>query len=135
MTQKLQGAAQRQSGTRYFSVPVDVKSAGNGDSVPTTEDLLPSVRARGPGPFPKTQSVLSSVHSLAPGQPDKAMMRILRMKQLVDRTNLSRATLYVLMSNDPTFPKRIKLTVRSIGFLESEVDAWIAARAESRNVA
>jgi predicted DNA-binding transcriptional regulator AlpA len=69
------------------------------------------------------------------GQPDKAMMRILRMKQLIDRTNLSRATLYVLMSSDPTFPKRIKLTARSIGFLESEVDAWIAARAERRDAA
>ncbi|VBR62499.1 prophage CP4-57 regulatory protein (AlpA) [Burkholderia pseudomallei] len=65
---------------------------------------------------------------------DKAL-RILRMKQLIERTNLSRATLYVLMSSDSTFPKKIKLTARSIGFLESEVDAWIAARADSRNAA
>ncbi|GAB7535781.1 helix-turn-helix transcriptional regulator [Burkholderia sp. 3C] len=64
-----------------------------------------------------------------------SVMRILRMKQLIECTNLSRATLYVLMSSDPTFPKKIKLTARSIGFLESEVDAWIAARAELRNVA
>ncbi|KGV08388.1 helix-turn-helix transcriptional regulator [Burkholderia pseudomallei] len=62
-------------------------------------------------------------------------LRILRIKQLVERTNLSRATLYVLMASDPTFPKKIKLTARSIGFLESEVDAWIAARAELRNAA
>ncbi|UEP27992.1 helix-turn-helix transcriptional regulator [Burkholderia sp. B21-007] len=67
-------------------------------------------------------------------QIDKAL-RILRMKQLIERTNLSRATLYVLMSSDSTFPKKIKLTARSIGFLESEVDAWIAARADSRNAA
>lgn len=64
-------------------------------------------------------------------QLDKAL-RILRMKQLIDRTNLSRATLYVLMASDPTFPKKIKLTARSIGFLESEVDAWINARAKLR---
>lgn len=62
-------------------------------------------------------------------------LRILRIKQLVERTNLSRATLYVLMASDPTFPKKIKLTARSIGFLESEVDAWITARAELRNAA
>lgn len=31
--------------------------------------------------------------------------------------------------------ERGKLTARSIGFLESEVDAWIAARAELPNAA
>ncbi|KFG95537.1 regulatory protein [Burkholderia paludis] len=61
--------------------------------------------------------------------PDKAL-RILRIKQLIERTGLSRATLYVLMSSDPTFPKKIKLTARSIGFLESDVDTWIEARAQ-----
>jgi len=60
------------------------------------------------------------------------VLRILRMKQLIERTNLSRATLYVLMSSDPTFPKKIKLTARSIGFLESEVEGWIEARAQLR---
>lgn len=62
----------------------------------------------------------------------KKAVRILRMKQLIERTNLSRATLYVLMSKDATFPRKIKLTERSIGFLESEVDAWIEARAQLR---
>ncbi|WP_438332267.1 helix-turn-helix transcriptional regulator [Burkholderia pseudomallei] len=62
-------------------------------------------------------------------QLDKAL-RVLRMRQLIERTNLSRATLYVLMSSDPTFPRKIKLTARSVGFLESEVDAWIASRAQ-----
>lgn len=56
-------------------------------------------------------------------------LRILRMKQLIERTNLSRATLYVLMSTDPDFPRKIKLTARSVGFLESDVDRWIASRA------
>lgn len=61
--------------------------------------------------------------------------RILRMKHLIERTNLSRATLYVLMSKDASFPRKIKLTERSIGFLESEVDAWISKRAQMRAVA
>lgn len=55
-------------------------------------------------------------------------LRILRMKQLIERTQLSRATLYVLMANDPTFPRKIKLTARTVGWLESEVDAWITSR-------
>lgn len=60
----------------------------------------------------------------------KRALRILRMKQLIERTNLSRATLYVLMATDPTFPRKVKLTARSVGFLESDVDAWIASRAQ-----
>lgn len=65
---------------------------------------------------------------------DKALC-ILRMKQLIERTGLSRATLYVLMSSDPTFPRKVKLTARSIGFLEFEVEAWIASRAQARAAA
>jgi prophage regulatory protein len=57
---------------------------------------------------------------------------ILRMKQLVVRTGLSRATLYMLKATDPTFPQKIRLTERAVGYLESEVDAWITTRAESR---
>lgn len=57
--------------------------------------------------------------------------RIVRMKQMCERTGLSRATLYVLMSTDATFPRKLKLTARTVGFLESEVDLWIAARAKS----
>lgn len=61
-----------------------------------------------------------------------AALRILRMKDLIERTKLSRATLYVLMASDPTFPKKVKLSARSIGFLESEVDIWIATRVLAR---
>ena len=62
-------------------------------------------------------------------QPIYKALRILRMKQLIERTQLSRATLYVLMATDPTFPRKIKLTTRTVGWIESEVDAWISSRA------
>lgn len=90
-------------------------------------------------PYEAAQRHPSRKHSPAPSnacesayQSDKAP-RILRVKQLVERTNLSRATLYVLMSSDPTFPPKIKLTARSVGFLESDLDEWIASRAPARN--
>lgn len=67
-------------------------------------------------------------------EPPKATFKILRLKQVIDRTGLSRATLYALMANDPTFVRKIQLTARTIGFLETEVDAWIEARAAARNV-
>lgn len=61
--------------------------------------------------------------------------RVLRMRQLVERTGLSRATLYVLMATDPKFPSKIQLTVRTIGFYEHSVDAWLASRAQMRATA
>ncbi|CAJ6821710.1 prophage CP4-57 regulatory protein (AlpA) [Burkholderia pseudomallei] len=64
-----------------------------------------------------------------------AGVRMLRMRQLVDRTKLSRATLYVLIATDPTFPKKIRLTARTIGFYEHEVEAWLASRAQTRAAA
>lgn len=77
--------------------------------------------------IPNYQGMAATASQMA-RQLDKAL-RILRMKQLVERTGLSRATLYVLMATDPTFPRKVKLTARSIGFLESDVDGWIASRA------
>lgn len=64
-------------------------------------------------------------------QPIHKSLRILRMKQLIERTQLSRATLYLLIASDPTFPRKIQLSARSVGYLESEVDDWIMSRAAS----
>ncbi|TPQ45475.1 hypothetical protein C2U71_12520 [Burkholderia ubonensis] len=61
--------------------------------------------------------------------------RILRMKQVIERTNLSRATLYALAGTDPTFPRKIKLTARTVGYLEQEIEEWILSRAQARGVA
>lgn len=55
-------------------------------------------------------------------------LQILRMKQLVERTKLSRATLYMLIASDPTFPRKILLSTRAVGWHESDVDAWLNRR-------
>ncbi|WP_229288167.1 helix-turn-helix transcriptional regulator [Burkholderia pseudomallei] len=81
-------------------------------------------------PNPSCSGASFEASPIAP--PIGKALRILRMKQLIERTRLSRATLYVLMASDPTFPPKIKLTARTVGWLESGVDAWIASRAESR---
>lgn len=76
----------------------------------------------------KTNSIITSANApLFACQIDKSL-RILRMKQLIERTQLSRATLYTLIASDPTFPRKIKLSPRTVGFSESAVDAWIASR-------
>jgi prophage regulatory protein len=58
--------------------------------------------------------------------------KIIRLKQAIAKTGLSRSTIYVLLSHGE-FPAQIKLSPRAMGFLESEVDAWIASRAAARN--
>ena len=57
---------------------------------------------------------------------------ILRRKQVEKRTGLSRSTIY-LRIQEGTFPKPINLGARAVGWLENEVEAWLAARMEIRN--
>ena len=69
----------------------------------------------------------------------KTALRILRRKQLEDRTGLSRSTIYARLnpkspSYDPTFPKPSELghgmQNPPVGWVESEVEAYLAARIE-----
>lgn len=53
--------------------------------------------------------------------------RIVRLPEAMSRTGLSRSTIYLHIANG-TFPKQISLGPRSIGWLESDINAWIAQR-------
>ena len=67
----------------------------------------------------------------------KTALAILRRKQLEARTGLARSTLYDRINPkspryDPTFPKPIDLGGgRAVGWLEHEVDAWIAQQTQN----
>lgn len=52
--------------------------------------------------------------------------RILRRKEVQDRTGLPRTTLYELIK-DGRFPKPVPLYGRSVGWAESQVQQWIDA--------
>jgi prophage regulatory protein len=54
-------------------------------------------------------------------EPDK----ILRMRTVLDRTGLSRSTLYRKM-NDGTFPNRIPISEHCRGWRESAINLWMA---------
>jgi len=41
---------------------------------------------------------------------------------------VSRSTLYRLEKEDPTFPTKIRLSARCVGYRESALKAWLAAR-------
>jgi prophage regulatory protein len=49
---------------------------------------------------------------------------IKRRPEVEAKTGLSRSTIYEKMKNG-TFPKPVKLGPRAVGWLETEVDAWI----------
>jgi len=50
--------------------------------------------------------------------------RILRLNAVLDRTGLSRSTLYRKMDSG-TFPKNLKISTRCAGWRESAVNAWM----------
>jgi prophage regulatory protein len=57
---------------------------------------------------------------------------ILRITKAKERTGLSRTTLYSLIK-EGKFPAPIPLGARAVGWLESEVDAWIESRVKARS--
>lgn len=53
-----------------------------------------------------------------------ASERILRLKDVLDRTGLSRSTLYRKIGEN-TFPKQIKISKRCAGWREAAVEEWL----------
>ena len=51
--------------------------------------------------------------------------RILRIRTVLNRTGLSRSTLYRKMS-DGTFPRQVKIGEHSAGWRDSAVNRWLA---------
>ncbi|MBI4291283.1 MAG: AlpA family transcriptional regulator [Betaproteobacteria bacterium] len=57
----------------------------------------------------------------------KRALTILRRKQVEARTGLSRSSIYLKVSKG-TFPPPVSLGGgRAVGWIESEIDAWLAA--------
>jgi prophage regulatory protein len=72
------------------------------------------------------------ISNLAQRNPDRGRIahmpdtpeRILRIKAVLDRTGLTRSTLYRKIQ-DGTFPKQVRLSARCAGWHESAVNAWL----------
>ena len=56
---------------------------------------------------------------------------VLRLPAVIRMTGLQRSTIY-RMETARRFPRRIKLGLRAVGWMESEVREWLAMRAEAR---
>ncbi|WP_229624312.1 AlpA family transcriptional regulator [Vibrio parahaemolyticus] len=51
-------------------------------------------------------------------------MRFLKLKEVMDKTALSRSAIYRKMSED-AFPKSVNLGDRAVAWVESEIDDWM----------
>lgn len=60
-------------------------------------------------------------------------MRLIKLKEVIQKTSLGRSTIYEFMTKG-TFPKQVSLGVKSVAWLESEVDDWIMDRIGEREV-
>ncbi len=55
--------------------------------------------------------------------------KILRLPSVKELTGLSRSTIYLRISKDE-FPAPISLGARAVGWIESEIEAWLSAQVE-----
>ena len=61
-------------------------------------------------------------------QPDKRL-QVLRMPQVCKVTGLCRSLIYQLEA-EKRFPSRIRLGLRAVGWIEGEVQEWLATQIE-----
>lgn len=57
------------------------------------------------------------------------MTRIIRLPGVRARVSMSRSTIYQRVS-EGTFPAPVNLGKRAVGWIETEVDSWLAAQIE-----
>lgn len=56
-------------------------------------------------------------------------IQILRLPQVCKVTDLGRSMIYQLEANRQ-FPSRVRIGLRAVGWVESEVQRWLASRIE-----
>ena len=67
------------------------------------------------------------MNHIEPSSNNSSRDNILRLPDVKARTGLSRSSIYAYIK-DGKFPQHIALGERSVGWYESEVDAWVASR-------
>ena len=62
-----------------------------------------------------------------PSAHNTSQSRVLRLKEVCKLTGLGRSFIYQLQAEEQ-FPHSIKIGVRAVGWLEAEVQEWVATR-------
>ena len=63
-----------------------------------------------------------------------APIRILRLAQVIDMTGLGKTKIYELQAQG-CFPRSVRITTHSVGWVEQEVQAWLSSRLAERKPA
>ena len=63
-------------------------------------------------------------------QQSQSAPTIIRLKQVKQRTGLSRSSIYLAM-NRGSFPRKIALGARSVGWIEEEIDSFLRTRIDA----
>jgi prophage regulatory protein len=61
---------------------------------------------------------------------DNTPQRVLRKRDVVRRVGMSASTIYRLEQSG-NFPRRFRVGDRAVAWLESDIEAWVRARAAS----
>jgi prophage regulatory protein len=56
---------------------------------------------------------------------------IIRLPAVIKAVGLGRSSVYLLIKNDPDFPRPFKLGARAVGFSAQEIEHWITQRPRS----
>lgn len=59
-------------------------------------------------------------------------MKLIKLKTVMEYTGLARSTVYKFIA-EGRFPKPVKLGVRMVAWVESEVQEWIQEKIEHRD--
>ena len=91
----------------------------------------PPVRRRAPRPAPRPGKPRKSraVRERGRAAGRKRPVRLLRIPAVMARTGLGRSTIY-RWSAEGRFPAPVRLSARAVGWVESEVEAWLRERIE-----
>lgn len=65
--------------------------------------------------------------------------KLLRVNQVAEKCGFSKSMIWAKLNPknrrfDSDFPQPVRLSARAIGWIESELDAWIARRAENNRL-
>jgi prophage regulatory protein len=94
----------------------------------------PRVAAAAPA-SPAAAPAPAAGHEARPPYPGGAPgKRVLRKPDVKGRTGLSNSTIHAWIK-EGRFPAPVALGARAVGWIESEIDAWIADRAAARRSA
>ena len=60
------------------------------------------------------------------------MTKILRLRAVIEKTGLSKSTIYDAIESG-NFPKPVRLSIRTVGWIESDIEEWISSRKPTNN--